>query len=211
MVTNNISGVILAGGANTRFDGKIKANLVINGKTIISGITELFSRIFSEIIIVTNTPEEFKEYNKYRIVGDQFIKVGPLGGIHAAMKTSTKESVFVVAVDMPLLSKEFIIKQIEYFESNRCEVLIPSVHQNIEPLHAIYSCTILKRIEEYLSGNTGFAVRDFLSRVEVRYIKYEYPDIPGSPFTNINSPSDLKIVEKILQKHKQDGSPQTEG
>ncbi len=199
MIYNNISGVILAGGSNTRFEGKIKANLVINGRTIISGITEIFSQIFSEIIIVTNTPAEFKEYNEYLIVSDLFHKVGPLGGIHAAMKASSKESLFVVAGDMPLLSKDFIIKQIDDYQNNKCEVLIPAIQQNIEPLHAIYSNSILVRIEEYISGNRGFAVRDFFSRVEVRYIKYEYPDIKGGPFTNINNPSDVQKVEEILR------------
>ena len=195
---SNISGVILAGGTNTRFDGRIKANLIIDGRTIISRITDILSQVFSEIIIVTNTPEEFGEYNRYKIVSDQFRMVGPLGGIHAAMMASTNEAMFVVAGDMPLLEKSLIISQVEYFQNNKCNVLIPSVNQNIEPLHAIYNISILKRLEEYLNGDFGYAVRDFFNSVDVNYMQLEDSERIKNAFININSPSDILMVEKIL-------------
>lgn len=195
---SNISGVILAGGTNTRFDGRIKANLIIDGRTIISRITDIFSQLFSEIIIVTNTPEEFGEYNRYKIVSDQFMMAGPLGGIHAAMLSSTSEAVFVVAGDMPMLEKNLIISQVEYFQNNKCDVLIPSVNQNIEPLHAIYNMSVQKRLEEYLNGDFGYAVRDFFISVDVNYMQLENSERIKNAFTNINSPSDILMVEKIL-------------
>jgi molybdopterin-guanine dinucleotide biosynthesis protein A len=196
---NNVSGVILAGGTNTRFDGKIKANLVINGRTIISRIEDILIQVFSEIIIVTNTPEEFMEYNKYKIVSDQFRMVGPLGGIHAAMKAATSEALFVVAGDMPLLDKRMIIRQVEYFRNNKCDVLIPAVNYNIEPLHAIYNRSILKKIEEFLSCNLSYAVRDFLGKVVVKYLEVDDSEETMYAFTNINSPSDIPIVEEKLR------------
>ena len=61
-----ISGVILSGGANKRFDGTIKSNIVIDGKTIISRIINTINDLFDEILIVTNSPTEFVEYNNYK-------------------------------------------------------------------------------------------------------------------------------------------------
>ena len=196
---SNISGVILAGGTNTRFDGRIKANLIIDGRTIISRITDILNQVFSEIIIVTNTPEEFGEYSRYKIVSDQFRMVGPLGGIHAAMIASTGEALFVVAGDMPLIEKSMIIRQIEYFQNNKCDVLIPAVNQNIEPLHAIYNISILKRLEGYLTGDYGYAVREFFKSMDVNYMQLEDSEKIKNAFTNINFPSDISLVEKILR------------
>ena len=85
-MTNRISGVILAGGSNKRFGGITKANVVIDGETIISRIISTISNLFDEIIIVTNKPKEFQEFIQYKIVEDQYLKAGPLGGIHAALK-----------------------------------------------------------------------------------------------------------------------------
>ena len=58
---NRISGVILAGGDNKRFGGILKSNTIIGGETIISRITGTVRDLFNEIIIVTNTPAEFRE------------------------------------------------------------------------------------------------------------------------------------------------------
>lgn len=191
MKFNKISGVILAGGINSRFDGKTKANLKIEGRTIISGITEILSLIFSEIIIVTNTPGEFSEYTGYKIVSDHFKNVGPLGGIHAALKATSGNAVFVVAGDMPLLNKQLIISQTDDFIRNTCDALIPSISNNIEPLHAIYNIAILNKLEEYLAGNSNFAVREFFNKIEIRYLDLKDSEATKNAFTNINTPSDF--------------------
>ena len=194
----NISGVILAGGANKRFKGITKANIVIGGKTILSRITDNIRDIFDEIIVVTNSPEEFKNYTGLIIVSDQFLAAGPLGGIHAAMKASSKESLFVFAGDMPLLDKKFIIRQIDFYASHKCDVLVPQVNRYIEPLHAIYNISIIRTLEEYLSGNNDYAVREFLRHLNVSYLQFESSDETRNGFININSSSDIPMVEKIL-------------
>lgn len=195
---HNISGVILAGGANKRFDGMTKANIVINGKTIMSRIIDTIKDIFDEIIIVTNTPEEFKEYINYKIVNDQILKAGPLGGIHAAIKTSSKEALFVFAGDMPLLDKKVIIRQIEFYKSHKCDILIPRINTYIEPLHAIYNISIIETLEDYLTGDHDYAVRKFYKRQNVRYMQLKGSEEISNAFININSPADIPIAEKIL-------------
>lgn len=199
MKFNNISGVILAGGSNSRFDGKVKANLLINGRTIISIEAGILRNIFSEIIIVTNTPGEFNEFSGYKIVSDFFKLAGPLGGIHAAMKASSCDAVFVFAADMPFLNEKIIIRQAEYFQKNRCEVLVPSVNQKIEPLHAIYSISVSKKIEEYLSAGTGNAVWKFINKTDVRFFEFDDAEETRRAFMNINTPEDILIVEEILR------------
>jgi len=198
-MVKNISGIILAGGANSRFQGITKANIVIDGKTIISRIIDTISEIFSEIIIVTNTADKFKEFNNFILTGDHFLNAGPLCGIHAALKISSKEAIFVFAGDMPLLNKELIIRQIEYYNNTKCDILVPEIAKYSEPLHAIYNISILKRLEEYLYGDHNFAVREFIRQVDSIYMQLENSENIRNAFTNINSPSDVLLVEKILR------------
>jgi molybdenum cofactor guanylyltransferase len=195
----NISGVILAGGASKRFNSIVKANIVIGGRTIISRITDILNDIFEEIIIVTNTPEEFEEYKKYKIVTDQFKKAGPLGGIHAAFNVSSKEAVFVFAGDMPLLDKEFINRQIDWYNSNECEILVPLINSLREPLHAIYNLSLKKSLEEYLANDNNYAVIEFFKTVNVSYMQLEDNQRNKNMFANINSQSDIAPIEKILE------------
>ncbi len=187
----SISGVILAGGANKRFGGMTKANYVIDGVTIISRIISVIGDLFDEIIIVTNNPEEFREYLNCKIVSDIFKKAGPLGGIHAALKAASGDAVFIFASDMPFLNKKIIVDQINEYKNSDAEVVIPRVGEFIEPLHAVYRKSIMNKMEKFLSEKKSKAVRDFLSEVNVDYYEVLPSDESRRAFMNINSPSDL--------------------
>jgi molybdopterin-guanine dinucleotide biosynthesis protein A len=189
---NNISGVILAGGANKRFGGITKANVIINGLSIISRIISVIEDQFPKIIIVTNKPEEFREFIQCKIVVDQYLKAGPLGGIHAALKSSSEDAIFVFAGDMPFLDKKIISDQIYDFKKGEQDVLIPKVGQLIEPLHAIYRKSIMNELERFLIERKSRAVRDFLEQVNVGYFKISDTEQNRKAFTNINSPADLR-------------------
>jgi molybdopterin-guanine dinucleotide biosynthesis protein A len=186
----NISGVILAGGENKRFGGVNKSNFVIDGSSIITRIINTISELFEEIIIVTNTPNDFSEFSNYKIAGDTFPKIGPLGGIHSAIKASSKDSVFIFAGDMPFLDKRIIMSQIHFSSSSPAEAIVPRVNGFDEPLHAIYRNTVFYKLDEYLQKKSKSGVIDFLKSLNVSYL-----DLPASAetkraFTNINTPSE---------------------
>ena len=200
-MTNQISGVILAGGAGKRFSGRIKSNIEIGGETIISRIINTINDLFDEVIIVTNNPGEFADYSNYKITGDHILNAGPLGGIHAGLKASSNKAVFVFAGDMPLLSRRLIINQIDFYNRNQCEVTIPLIAGEIEPLHSIYSGLLISRIEDYLLGDNGCSVREFIKLTDVRYMSLEASAENKNVFTNVNSQADISVAEKILSKY----------
>ena len=187
----NISGVILAGGVAKRFGGTTKANIVIEGKTIISRIIESIGSIFDEIIIVTNTPDEFGSYRDCKIAGDIFLNAGPIGGLHSALKNSSKEAIFVFAGDMPFLDRNLISDQIEHYQKGKYDILIPKIDNRIEPLHAIYNCSITEKLEFWLQDNQKKGVRDFFEFVNAGYMELNDSEENRIAFTNINSPSDI--------------------
>ena len=60
--------------------------------------------IFKEVILVTNSPEDYVLFeNECRIIPDIIKDKGPLGGIHSALSNTAKKAVFFVACDMPYL------------------------------------------------------------------------------------------------------------
>ena len=186
------TGVILAGGENRRYNGEIKSLLHIEGKPIIERILEVYKSLFDDILVVTNTIGAFEKYSDFRMVSDFFMKAGPLGGIHAAMKSSSSEALFVVAGDMPWLSVGIIDMMIRHFESTHCEVLIPAGYSGyIEPMHAIYSRSLEQRLEQFLETSSNLAIREFLKLTKVEYLVVETEEGSRNPFSNINSPGDL--------------------
>jgi molybdopterin-guanine dinucleotide biosynthesis protein A len=192
-MSHKISGVILAGGEGKRFSGKIKAKEEIDGKAIISRILSVISSKFDEIIIVTNTPEEFAEQSDCLIVRDVISDSGPLGGIHAAMKSCSGEAIFVFAGDMPFLDANIIQMLIDTFSSNSHDAVIPKTGGLIEPLHSIYSVSIAGKLEEWLINDKSKAVREFIGEINVKYLQIEDSDLTRKAFTNINSQSDVDL------------------
>jgi molybdopterin-guanine dinucleotide biosynthesis protein A len=190
-----ISAAILAGGSGSRFRNVVKPKIVIDGVMIISRILSVLNEIFSEIIIVTNTPAEFEEYRCVTLP-DEIRGSGPLGGIHAALKYSSNEAVFVIAGDMPFPDKNIILKMAREFENDACQVLVPRIDGYIEPLHSVYHTSLAVAIQEHLAGKGRIAVIDFLKTIDVRYFDLEKSEENLKAFTNINSPEDIVLAEK---------------
>jgi molybdopterin-guanine dinucleotide biosynthesis protein A len=194
-MSKNISAAILAGGSSKRLDGINKSKIVIDGMTIISRIIEAFDKTFDEIIIVSNTPAEFKEYSACNIIGDQFLNKGPIAGIHSALKNTDSEALFIVAGDMPFLKKKLIDKQIDCFNSINCDILIPKIDEFIEPLHGIYRKSIGLMLEKFLEESKNYAIHEFFKMVNVQYLDFGGSMESKRAFTNINSPSDILIIK----------------
>ena len=117
-VLQHMTGIILAGGRASRLGGINKAFIEIGGERLIDRTLRVYRSIFKEIIISTNSPLEYLEFDA-RIVTDIHRGKGPLGGIHAALLHATCEHAFVSACDMPYLSEAFIdhmIAQADHYD-----------------------------------------------------------------------------------------------
>ncbi|HUX96697.1 MAG TPA: molybdenum cofactor guanylyltransferase [Bacteroidales bacterium] len=195
-----ITAAILAGGPGSRMNGVVKPNLLLGQETILTRTLDVLKDIFNEIILVTNTPEHFIQYKGYSITADHYKGKGPIGGIHAALKASTGDAVFVFAGDMPFLSSELILKQSDLFHELDCEILVPRIGSSIEPLHSVYRRSMLKFLEEYMESSESYAVRDFFLKRDVKFmdLNNEMREI----FSNINFPSDIPEIERIIKKEK---------
>jgi len=82
----DFTGIILSGGKSSRM-GSDKALLTVGDETIIERITDLMKSIFSDVHIVTNTPEDYKFLN-IPLYEDIFKNKGPLSGIHSGLHHS---------------------------------------------------------------------------------------------------------------------------
>jgi molybdopterin-guanine dinucleotide biosynthesis protein A len=191
----NITAVILAGGANKRFHGKTKANIQISGVRIIARTVKILHEIFDDIIIVTNTPEEFKGYKHFKLVPDEIKNVGPLGGIQAAFKVADHDAVFVFASDMPCISSELIKKHIEFYKKRRCDAAIPRINDFKEPLHAIYHKRVGDQLTEFLKSANKYSIENFIKDINVRYHNLDDTECNRMAFMNINTPEDLSCIE----------------
>jgi molybdopterin-guanine dinucleotide biosynthesis protein A len=199
LTVNDISAVILAGGAGTRFGSRNKLQSLIGGKRIIDRVTDTLSTVFDEIIIVTNNPEEFIDNKSFQVTVDQFRGAGPLGGIHAAMMVSARKALFVFAGDMPYLVGSLIREQISFAKAHGSDAVIPEINGGIEPLHGIYMNRLAGKIENQLSAGKDLSLRGFLSTINVVLFRPENSDRVLKAFVNINWPGDADKYRQYRQ------------
>ena len=81
---NDITGIILSGGKSSRM-GKNKSLLKIGDKTIIERMCDLMKSLFTEIILITNTPDDYS-FLDLTVYKDVYKHKGPLAGIHSVSK-----------------------------------------------------------------------------------------------------------------------------
>jgi molybdopterin-guanine dinucleotide biosynthesis protein A len=190
----DITGAILAGGKNSRFDGIIKSKLHVHGVPVISRIIDVFKGLFDDIIIVTNDPGEYLQFDGCRIERDIFMNIGPLGGIHAALKASSGKSVFVTAGDMPFPDRSIIVRLIKNFLGKNAEVTVPLLNGRLETLHAVYNASLLNKIEQYIKESPGHSLRNLIRGLNTDIVTLENCSENLTAMTNLNSPYDLKLL-----------------
>jgi molybdopterin-guanine dinucleotide biosynthesis protein A len=193
----NLSCVILAGGKSSRM-GQDKTRLYVDNVRFFDYIYSKCQELFSEIIIVTNTPLQFSGYQAH-IVTDEIQGAGSLGGLYTGLQTASNDYSFCVACDMPFLQSE-VITYLTELRLNY-DVVIPNIFAYLEPLHAVYSKQCIKPIRKILEMGV-FKLTKFLPEVRVRYvserdIKKIDPNL--TTFININTRKDLLKMQKMLQ------------
>ena len=184
-----VTGVILAGGRNSRMGGYDKAFLRVGGQTVFARTLEVMRRCFSHVLVVSNAPEKYADF-AVDVTRDELVGVGPLGGLHAALGRVPTPYAFVTACDMPFLREE----PIRYLVSRLTEqdAIVPQWDGDIEPLLAIYSTRLRPRITAAVSAGAR-ALRDFLPGVDVDYVPQAMmARVIGAEesFRNVNTPED---------------------
>jgi molybdopterin-guanine dinucleotide biosynthesis protein A len=185
------SGVILAGGRNSRFGGREKALIPLAGKPMIDHILAAFEGLFDEIIIVSNQPQHLVDRNA-TIVTDLWDVRSALTGIHAALFYSRCEAVFISACDTPLIKSALIAALLEARQPG-IDIVVPETPSGLEPLCAVYSQSCLAPIENRLKRG-DYRIRRFFNRVRVKRVSTKRlltidPDLRS--FKNVNTPEAL--------------------
>ncbi len=188
----DISGVILAGGKSSRY-GTNKALVKIGGISLIERVVLVMGRLFQNLILITNTPDEYAHLG-LPMYEDLIKGLGPIGGIYTALSKIPNEAGFFVACDMPFLSREFICHMVKAREGS--DVVVPRIAGMMETLHALYGKGCLSSIKRQIDSKAYQIIRIFKD-VNVQYIDEEEirrfdPDLKS--FMNINRPEELKNI-----------------
>ena len=194
------TGVILSGGLATRFEGKEKALMRIDGRRILDRIYGVFKDLFDEIILVTNNPSQFLEWD-LDIVTDLFDIRSSLTGIHAGLFYARHPYAYFTACDAPFLKRELIEIILAGIDA-KTDIVIPETSAGREPLCAVYSKRCLNPAEQHIKQKKlkiQLALRKCrIKTISEKILRSKDPELIS--FFNINSPEDLERAEELVRK-----------
>jgi molybdenum cofactor guanylyltransferase len=191
----DLAAVVLAGGRNSRMGGLDKGRIPFRGMPLVWRAVRLLAGIFEEVVLVTNSTQCQTDLPAgVLLASDRFPGRGPLAGIHAGLACCSRQAAFCVACDMPFLSAGLIRRLARRFRELGCDVLLPRVAGEVEPLHALYHRRLIPAMEGLLSDGQGNSIRRLFPAVHSEYL-----DLPDTArirriFTNINTPEDVRRV-----------------
>lgn len=189
------TGVILAGGENRRMPVP-KALIRVRGSRLIERALRTYQRLFPEVFIITDRPEDFI-YPGVKLLADVYDIRGPMTGILTALISSPNRWIFVAACDMPFLSGD-VIRYMSSVKSGY-DAVVSVVQGRTQPLFAFYSKRMLAGMERAVLKKRG-ALKDFLNTKRVQYVNEDEIrrfDPGACSFINFNTPEDLRRYTEL--------------
>lgn len=200
----DITGIILSGGKSSRL-GRDKSFIKFGDRTLIEITVSLMKSVFENVIISTNSPNEYLFLNCH-LVKDKYKNAGPLAGIYSALLNSKSEKNFIISCDVPLMTKQMIEYFIKY-DSNK-DIIISKASGYVQPLVGIYKQSVLPIILKLLNQpvNQCNEIKKNISLHSlIKLANTEIIDITSLPFYteelffNLNTHEDLKKLYTKLR------------
>ena len=187
----NIGCMILAGGKSSRM-GTDKALLEIDGTNFIGKIAGELNFFEEKFLARGNC--EVVSIPGWQNIPDIYPECGPIGGLHAALKTCRSDALVCVTCDMPLLKSELVRDLCDQMTEEYDAVILKEADGRIHPTCGIYRKSAVNVFEQQiLDGN--YRMMQVLDRLRVKYVTID-PQSGSGQLKNINTPEDLRELKK---------------
>jgi molybdopterin-guanine dinucleotide biosynthesis protein A len=186
-----ITGVVLAGGRNSRMGGQHKALLQWREQPFIAHIVARLRAQVGMLAINSNRPELFAA-QQLPVIADPFTdQRGPLAGMLAGLRASETAMVLFVPCDNPRISSQLAARLAEALRTADAEIAYATTNGDDHYLYALVRADLADSIECYLREGSS-AVRLWYARH--RCCRVDFGDEQES-FININSEADLVLLD----------------
>lgn len=195
-------GFVLVGGASSRM-GTDKARLVLDGRTFIERIAlELLAVAGAVTIVGSNRAGGSEGFNLggriLPVVPDVFPEWGALGGLHAALSAARADWAFIVACDLPFVTRDLFLRLAD-LRGDHDAVAPVQQDGRPQPLCAIYRPASCRQISEKLIKAGERRPVTLLQSVRTGWVGFEeLADLGGASrfFENVNTPEDYARAQR---------------
>ena len=175
MARRALTGVLLVGGASTRF-GSPKALAIVDGETLAERAWRLLGDACEERLAVGKHADGLEL--PFEVLDDGTQVRAPIAGVVAGLRAARHDVALVVPVDMPRLT----VGALHELADSCRDAAVPQTG----PLPGAYRQTALPALERALEAGT-LGLRDALAELDVATVTLAAPLL-----ANVNSPHDVR-------------------
>ena len=185
-----LSGVVIAGGRSSRM-GEDKALMPFGSYSSLAQLQyRKLQKIFNRVYISTKSNKFDFDAN---LIYDKYNNISPLNAIISSLE-ETNSDIFLLSVDIPLISKKTIDKLIDaYKKYPYYETIIAKSINGLEPTVAIYKQSVLN-VAKQMQERQNFKLREFIKSTNYLTI----PINSREEFLNINTKKDYKEAINLI-------------
>ena len=200
MGRQGITGVVLAGGRATRWDGRDKGLIEVCGRPMIRHVLDALEPQVEQILISANRNlEEYRGFGMPVVTDASNDFLGPLAGIASGLAAARTEWVAIVPCDSPLLAADCVDRLASALkEDGSIDIAVAHDGARIQPVFALIRRRLAASLDAYLESG-GRKIDQWYGRQRMHLV--DFSDIADN-FLNINRPEDRDLlVARIKQRN----------
>jgi molybdenum cofactor guanylyltransferase len=193
--TDDITGVILAGGQARRMQGQDKGLVLLNKQPMIEYVIDILKPQVSNLLINANRNHE--QYAKYGfgIVSDELSGYcGPLAGMASALNKIKTAYMLTTPCDSPFIPDDLVQRLVTSLESENADISVAHNGERMQPVFCLMKKELLTSMNDYLSQDKRKLDKWFKQHA---LAIADFSDIPKT-FDNLNTLEDIEAVESTL-------------
>lgn len=191
----NFIGVVLAGGQSRRM-GSDKAQLTLNGETMLTRTVKCLQKAnATDVIVSRNDPSEHG-------LRDIYANKGPLSGIHTAALHKPNHDLLIVPVDLPYLTHKALLQLSQNSQQHHCSSFF--IEHNL-PLYLVNNSDNVHALEQILLHSDDYSVGGFIRQIGAQAIQ----PLNSQALLNTNHPEEWQKAQQDMQSSKFTTSKET--
>lgn len=198
--TNDITGVILAGGRAKRMGGQDKGLINVDGRTMIEIIIDQLSPQVNNILINANRHiEQYKKFTHPVISDDNSTEFhGPLAGMLSALTNCSTKYILSIPCDSPFFPAELSSRLLSELIKADAEIAVVHDGNRLQPVFALIKKELSDSLENYINNGDR--------KIDLWYQQHHTVQVDFSDYSdialNINTPEELQQYKQKLTEYK---------
>lgn len=192
-MTDNITGLILAGGRGSRMGSVDKGLQLFRGKPMIGHVLDRFAPQVDEVLINANRNHPDYAAFGHRVIADAIDGfAGPLAGLHTGMAHAAHPLIVTAPCDSPFLPVDLVPRLLAGMQQAGADLAVAKTFDQPHPVFCLTRTDLAAHLHEFLASGQR--------KIDKWYASLKVVEVPfddeEAAFSNINTLDELKSLEQ---------------